>query len=50
MTYEIRLIHKLNREGDVIDSWYEMFDTELGEAVLTPASWSEIEDWLAENE
>lgn len=46
MTYEIRLIQKLNREGDVIDSWFELINPETGGTVMVSTTWSKIEEML----
>ena len=39
MTMEIRLVHVMNRDGDVINSWYEVRE---GDEVTILASWFEV--------
>lgn len=47
MTMEIRLVHIMNLDGDVINSWYEVRE---GDEVHVLTSWFEVLKHLGEEE
>jgi len=47
MSMEIRLVHVMNRDGDVVNSWYEVRE---GDEVHVLSSWFEVLKHLGDEE